>query len=68
MPTYSPRMKLCATCERWGEARKLDPTRTFVTTASSGTKGECLGGAHTRQQVHALATCAACGKWPALRK
>ena len=67
MPTYSPNMKLCATCAHWGGARKIDPTRSFVSTTSRNERGECLGGGHNTMQTPATGTCNAFTKWPVLR-
>jgi hypothetical protein len=67
MPSYSPNMKLCATCERWAGARKVNPTRAFVSTASPTTQGECLGGAHSHAQTPASGTCGKYRKWSVLR-
>ncbi|SHK49505.1 hypothetical protein SAMN05444000_13312 [Shimia gijangensis] len=68
MPTYSPNMKLCATCANWGGARRIDPTRSFVSTESSNVRGECLGGGHNTQQTPSAGTCQAFRKWEALRR
>ena len=67
MPTYSPNMRVCATCVRWGGVRSTDPTRAFVSAQSPTTKGECMGGGHNHAQTPASATCHRYEKWPVLR-
>ena len=67
MPSFSPNMRLCATCERWAGPRKLNSTRSVVTTGSIAVKGECLGGGHNHAQTPPTATCAKHVKWPVLK-
>jgi hypothetical protein len=67
MPSYSTSMKLCATCQHWGGARTVNPTRAFVTTAAANTRGECLGGGHNHAQTPATGTCAKHVESPVLR-
>ena len=67
MPSYSPAMKLCATCALWGGARQVNPTRAFVTTQTPTTKGECMGGGHNRAQTPATGTCSKYVKLQMLR-
>ena len=66
MPTYSPNMKLCATCKRWAGVRTANATRAFVSKASPTTRGECLGGGHNHVQKPASGTCGKYSKWSVL--
>ena len=62
MPTYSPNMKLCATCERCAGVRDVNATRSCMSTASSIT-----GGGHNYAQTPASGTCSQHRKWSVLR-
>lgn len=63
--TFGKGHKLCATCAKWGGDRTLHPGRNHVI-ASSGMKGQCMGGGHNRAQVGATARCNEYEKWSAL--
>lgn len=67
MTPYSSKMKICATCDKWGGPRSVNATRSVVSTQSSSTRGECLGGGHNHQMTPATATCSKFARWPALR-
>lgn len=67
MPKYSPSMKLCATCAKWGGTRDVNASRAWSSTQSTNTKGECLGGGHNHHQTPATGTCDKYLKWPVLR-
>ena len=67
MPSYSPSMRLRATCQHWAGQRTANPTRAFVSTASASTRGECVGGGHNHHETPATGTCAKHVKWPVLR-
>jgi hypothetical protein len=67
MPSYSPSMRVCATCERWAGPRRVNSTRSVVSTSSTAIKGECLGGGHNHAQTPPTGTCSKHVKWPVLR-
>lgn len=67
MQNYSPNMKVCATCERWAGPRRVNSTRSAVTTTSTAVKGECLGGGHNHALTPPTASCSKHVKWPILR-
>jgi hypothetical protein len=67
MPSYSPSMRLCATCQHWAGQRTVNPTRAFVSTATASLRGECVGGGHNHHETPATGTCSKHVKWPVLR-
>jgi hypothetical protein len=64
---YSPAMKLCATCGKWGGDRKLRGDRSSVTTDGTSVRGQCLGGGFNRMDVGPTGRCNEWEKWTALR-
>ena len=67
MPSYSPNMKLRATCERWAGVRNENGTCAVVSTASPTIRGKCLGGGHNHAQTPASGNCSTYRKWSVLR-
>ena len=67
MQTYSPQMRMCATCERRAGPSSINSSRGVITTVSTAVKGLCLGGAHDHPQTPPLASCAKHVKWSELR-
>ena len=67
MQTYSPQMRMCATCERWAGPRSINSSRSVITTVSTVVKGLCLGGTHDHAQTPPTASCSKHVQWPELR-
>jgi hypothetical protein len=62
----SKSFKVCATCERWGGERKVNPTRTHAI-YDTNTRGECYGGCFNRLKMSPMSTCNEYKSWCVLK-